>query len=155
MKLTFLAAALVLGNAAFAETPERWFTISQGSYHFKNQAQYNQDNHGFGVEWAFKNEWVHDTRWAGGRFYNSDRRYSNYLGVVATPFRLLDGTFNVQAGALVGTINGYPRAYKGGYFPLAAPMLAMQYGAVGANLFIIPPFKGIPATAALQIKVGF
>jgi hypothetical protein len=153
LALAFLATAAL--SAVHAETPDHWFTISQGSYHFKNQAQYNQDNHGFGFEWMFKNPWVHDTRLAGGRFYNSDRRYSNYWGVVATPLRVFDGTLNMQAGALVGTINGYPRAYQGGYFPLIAPMVSLQYGAAGANIFIIPPFKGIPATAALQIKVGF
>ncbi len=155
MKLALVLAALLLTHAAQGETPERWFTISQGSYHFKNQAQYNQDNPGFGVEWTFKNDWVHDTRVAAGRFFNSDRHYSNYVGVVATPFRVLDGAFNVQTGALFGTINGYPRAYNGGYFPLLAPMVVIQYGAVGANVFIIPPFKGIPATAALRLKVGF
>jgi hypothetical protein len=154
MKLALALLALV-SMSAFCETPERWLTISQGSYHFKNQAQYNQTNPGFGLEWTFKNQWVHDTRVAAGRFYNSDRYYSNYLGVVATPFRVLDGAFNVQAGALLGTINGYPRAYDGGYFPLIAPVITMQYGAAGANIFIIPPFKGIPTTAALQLKVGF
>jgi hypothetical protein len=155
MKLALALLASLCVSAACAETPERWFTISQGSYHFKNQDQYNQNNHGFGFEWSFKNPWVHDTRVAAGRFYNSDRYYSNYVGMVATPYRVIDGTFNVQVGAMLGAINGYPRAYNGGYFPLIAPMIALQYGAAGANIFIIPPFKGIPATAALQLKVGF
>jgi hypothetical protein len=154
-KLTLLMAAALAINSAAAETPDRWFTISQSSYHFKNQSQYNQNNQGFGFEWTVKNPWVHDTRLAGGRFYNSDRYYSNYWGVVATPYRLIDGTFNVQAGALLGTINGYPRANNGGYFPLLAPVISVQYGAAGANIFIIPPFAGVPATAALQLKVGF
>jgi hypothetical protein len=155
MKLMIGVLVLSLLGTAQAQTPEHWLTISQGSYHFKNREQYNQDNHGFGFEWSFKNDWMHDTRWVGGRFYNSDRRYSNYAGVIATPYRALEGGLQIQFGALLGVINGYPRAYKGGYFPLLAPVVTVQHGAVGTNVFIIPPFKGIPATAALQLKVGF
>lgn len=151
----FMASIVLPVRTAQADTPAYWLTISQGSYHFKNREQYNQDNRGFGFEAQFKNDWVHNTRWVGGRFYNSDRQYSNYAGVLAAPYTLLDGGIKIQAGALLGAINGYPRAYGGGYFPLLAPVLALQHGAVGTNIFIIPPFKGIPATAALQLKVGF
>ncbi len=155
MKKIIGALVTLVCSLAQAQPPDPWLTISQGSYHFKDREQYNQDNPGFGFEWGFKNEWVHDTRWVGGRFYNSDRRYSNYAGVIATPYRALEGSLHIKFGALVGVINGYPRAYNGGYFPLLAPVVTLQHGAVGANVFIIPPFKGIPATAALQLKVGF
>jgi hypothetical protein len=155
MKLALALLATTALSVATAETPDHWLTISQSSYHFKNPEQYNQDNHGFGFETTLKNNWVHDTRLTLGRFYNSDRRYSNYLGLVATPYHLLDGSLNAQAGAMVGMINGYPRANNGGYFVMIAPMISVQYGAAGANFFIIPPFKGIPATIALQLKAGF
>ncbi len=152
-----MLVALLAAGGVSGETPDRWLTISQGSYHLNVEAgkHYNQTNPGFGFEWAFKNQWVHNTRWVGGRFYNSDWRYSNYVGVIATPFELIDTAYKVQWGAVLGTINGYPTARNGAWLPMLAPVIQVSSGPVGANVYLIPPIKGIPATLGLQLKVGF
>jgi hypothetical protein len=157
MKSALAIFGLLTASAAQADAPEHWLTMSQGSYHLNPQAgkRYNQSNPGFGFEWAFKNDWVRNTRWIGGRFYNSDWHYSNYAGVLATPFNWLEGEYKVQAGAVLGTINGYPTARNGGWLPMIAPLVQISYGPVGTNVYLIPPIKGVPATLGVQLKVGF
>ena len=125
-----------------------------GSQHLQNASQYNQQNFGLGVEIPFQADWlpVADARYALGFFRNSERARSIYAGAFLFPFGKPQDT--LKFGALVGVINGYERANHGGFFPLVVPTLAFELDGLGANLFLVPPVAGIPATLALQVKMG-
>jgi hypothetical protein len=136
-------------------TAKRWVSIGIGSHHLSNASQYNQNNPGLGIEIPFTNPWMPsiDSRYALGFFRNSERATSTYGGAFFFPWA--HDASHIKAGALVGIINGYERANNSGFFPLVVPTLAYEGKGFGANLFLIPPVAGIPATLALQVKVGF
>jgi hypothetical protein len=141
--------------ATDAPTAKRWVSIGVGSQHLSNASQYNQNNPGLGIEIPFTNPWMPsiDSRYVLGFFRNSERATSTYGGAFFFPWA--HEASHIKAGALVGIINGYERANNGGFFPLVVPTLAYEGKVFGANLFLIPPVAGIPATLALQVKVGF
>lgn len=132
-----------------------WVSVGVGSQHFQNASQYNQKNLGLGLEIPFQAEWlpVADARAVLGFFRNSERARSIYAGAFLFPFAKPQDA--IKFGALVGLINGYERANNGGFFPLLVPTLAYEQSGFGANLFLVPPVAGIPATFALQVKMGF
>jgi hypothetical protein len=132
-----------------------WVSVGVGSQHLQNASQYNQQNFGLGVEIPFQADWlpVVDTRYALGFFRNSERARSIYAGAFLFPFAKPQDP--IKLGALVGVINGYERANHGGFFPLVVPTLAFEQNGFGANLFLVPPVAGIPATLALQVKMGY
>ncbi|MEG0884489.1 MAG: hypothetical protein RSH52_24955, partial [Janthinobacterium sp.] len=72
-----------------------------------------------------------------GRFYNSDRAYSNYLGVYYQPIKV--GPLRV--GAVVGGFSGYPKMRDGGWFPALVPTISYEYQRVGVNIAIVPSYK--------------
>lgn len=159
----FLAALVAAGSLAtspaFAEESESddWLTwhdfesrnqlwINPGmiSYHF--QDGYNNDNWGFGAEYRFANV----ASVTAGRFYNSDRAYSNYAGVYWQPIGL--GPFNI--GLVAGGFNGYPQTNNGGWFAAALPAITYEGKWVGGNLFVIPTMGDrVHGALSLQLKL--
>lgn len=135
--------------------PRYWISVGVGSQHLKDASQYNQNNPGLGIEVPFQAEALGamDTRYALGFFRNSERARSIYIGAFVFPWASSDSHW--KFGALAGVINGYHRANNGGFFPLLVPTLAYEHQNLGANVFLVPPVAGIPATLALQLKWGF
>jgi hypothetical protein len=139
-----LAAALLAccSTSALADTfdviepaplKEVWLNAGFYSYHFQRDKGLNDSNPGLGGEYRFSTV----ASATVGRFYNSDRAYSNYAGVYYQPFALGP----VRIGAVFGAFDGYPKMRNGGWFPAAIPTLSYEYKSVGLNLAIVPTYK--------------
>ena len=121
-----------------------WINPGMISYHFQNG--YNNDNWGGGAEYRFANV----ASVTVGRFYNSDRAYSNYAGVYWQPIGI--GPFNI--GLVAGGFNGYPQTNNGGWFAAALPAITYEGKWVGGNLFIIPTMGDrVHGALSLQLKL--
>jgi hypothetical protein len=112
---------------------EVWVNPGFYSYHFQRDKGLNDKNPGLGVEYRFSTV----SSLTAGRFYNSDREYSNYLGVYYQPFEI----GRVRLGVVAGGFNGYPKMREGGWFLAAIPVLSYEYERVGLNLGIVPTYK--------------
>ena len=80
---------------------EVWLNAGFYSYHFQRDQGLNDSNPGLGGEYRLSTV----TSLTAGRFYNSDRQYSNYAGVYYQPFAI----GSVRLGAVIGGFNGYPK----------------------------------------------
>lgn len=112
---------------------EVWLNAGFYSRHFQRDKNLNDSNPGLGVEYRFSSV----ASVTAGRFYNSDREYSNYAGIYYQPFAIGD----VRLGAVVGGFNGYPKMRDGGWFPAIIPVASYEYKRVGLNFAIIPSYK--------------
>ena len=92
-----------------------WINPGMVSYHFQTDQNLNGGNWGAGLEYRFNTV----ASVTAGRFYNSDRAYSNYAGVYYQPVAI--GPFKI--GAVFGGFNGYPQTNSGGWFAAAVPAL--------------------------------
>ncbi|MEW6371794.1 MAG: hypothetical protein AB1584_12720 [Pseudomonadota bacterium] len=128
--------------------PKSEFWIDSGflTAHFNTGDNLNGNNKGLGAEYRFSGTMAA----TAGRFYNSDRAWSNYAGVLWQPYAL--GTLRV--GAALAAFDGYPRMRDGGWFPALIPTLTYDYGRVGVNLGIIPSYKDrLYGGISLQFKL--
>jgi len=138
-----LTAGILLTSAAHGEDlfhiieskplNEVWLNAGFYSRHFQRDKNLNDSNPGLGVEYRFSSV----ASVTAGRFYNSDREYSNYAGIYYQPFAI----GNVRLGAVVGAFNGYPKMRDGGWFPAIIPVASYEYKRVGLNFAIIPSYK--------------
>ena len=94
-KIGFCLAALGASAMAVADDdlfqiiqPESksqvWVNPGMVSYHFQTNQNLNGGNWGAGVEYRFNTV----ASLTAGRFYNSDREYSNYAGVYYQPIAI-------------------------------------------------------------------
>lgn len=121
-----------------------WLNPGMASYHF--QKGYNNGNWGLGAEYRFANV----ASLTAGRFYNSDRAYSNYAGVYWQPIGI--GPFNF--GLVAGGFNGYPKTNNGGWFAAALPAITYEGKWLGGNLFIVPTVGDrVHGALSLQLKL--
>lgn len=125
---------------------ELWVNPGFYSYHFQRDKGLNDSNPGIGAEYRFSTV----ASATAGRFYNSDRAYSNYAGVYYQPVAL--GPFRL--GAVVGGFNGYPKMRDGGWFLAAIPVLSFDYQRVGVNLSFVPSYKD-RLYGALSVQLKF
>ena len=114
------------------------------SLHFDQSKNLNNGNWGVGAEYRF-NTMVSATI---GRFYNSNREYSNYAGVYYQPI----AAGPIKVGAVVGGFNGHPQTNNGGWFPAALPALTWEGDRVGANVFVIPTIVD-KANGAISVQL--
>lgn len=153
----WICAALLLAACAGARAQafdvidskplgEVWLNPGFYSYHFKRDKDLNDSNPGLGAEYRFSSV----ASATAGRFYNSDRAYSNYAGVYYQPIALGP----LRLGAVVGAFNGYPKMRDGGWFPALIPTISYEYKSVGLNLAIIPPYKDrLYGALSFQLKL--
>jgi hypothetical protein len=128
--------------------PENQFWINPGmvSYHFQQDKNLNGGNWGTGLEYRFNTV----ASLTAGRFYNSDRQYSNYAGVYYQPIAVGP----IKIGAVFGSFNGYPASNNGGWFAAALPALTWEGDLLGANIFIIPTVGDrVHGAISLQLKI--
>jgi hypothetical protein len=125
---------------------ELWINPGFYSYHFDRERNLNDRNPGIGGEYRLSTV----TAVTAGRFYNSDRQYSNYAGVYYQPVAIGP----VRLGAVVGGFSGYPKMRDGGWFLAAIPVLSFEYQRVGANIAVIPRYKD-RLYGALSIQLKF
>lgn len=152
MKSLRIAALMLLATSASAETIESaplnevWLNGGFYTAHFQRDKDLNGANGGIGAEWRFSTV----ASATAGRFYNSDRAYSNYVGVFYQPWKIGP----VRVGAVVGGFDGYPKMRNGGWFPAAIPTLSYEYERVGINVAIIPSYKDrLYGGISLQLKL--
>jgi hypothetical protein len=125
---------------------ELWLNPGFYSYHYQRDKGLNDSNPGFGAEYRFSTV----ASVTAGRFYNSDRAYSDYLGVYYQPVALGP----VRIGAAFGGFNGYPKMRDGGWFLAAVPVLSFDYQRVGVNLSIVPSYKDrLYGAISIQLKL--
>ncbi|HEU5435072.1 MAG TPA: hypothetical protein VFU95_01535 [Telluria sp.] len=142
MKAAVLCLALCVSTAQADElftridaAPQSQLWIDSGflTYHFNRDKDLNGSNTGLGVEYRFRG----DLAATAGRFYNSDRAYSNYVGAIWQPYAIGP----VRLGAVIGAFNGYPKTRDGGWFPALIPAATFDYQRVGVNVAIVPSYK--------------
>ena len=122
-----------------------WINPGMVSYHFEQDKNLNGGNWGAGLEYRFNTV----ASATAGRFYNSDRAYSNYAGVYYQPIAIGP----IKIGAVIGGFNGYPATNNGGWFAAALPALTWEGDWVGANVFIIPTIGDrVHGAISLQLK---
>jgi hypothetical protein len=121
--------------AGIDSSPRSEFWIDSGflTAHFDRDKGLNGENHGLGAEYRFSAT----TAAVAGRFYNSDRAYSNYAGAIWQPWAIGP----VRLGAAFAAFNGYPHMRDGGWFPAVVPTATVEYGRVGLNIGVVPSYK--------------
>ena len=125
---------------------EVWLNPGFYSYHFQRDKNFNDSNPGFGIEYRFSTV----ASATVGRFYNSDRRYSNYAGIYYQPVAI--GAFRL--GAVIGGFDGYPKMNDGGWFLAAIPVASFDYKSVGINIAVVPTYKDrLHGAISIQPKV--
>lgn len=151
MKKTAIALALLLCAQAQAQEQddgkrsELWLATGFATYHFQSDKDLNGQNPGVGIEYRFSDV----AAVTAGRFYNSDREHSKYVGVYYQPWSYR----GVKLGAVVGAFDGYPNMRDGGWFPALIPAATYEYKRVGVNLAVIPTYKNrLHGGISLQLK---
>jgi hypothetical protein len=126
---------------------ETWLNAGFYSYHFQRDKNLNDSNPGIGAEYRFSTV----ASLTAGRFYNSDRQYSNYAGVYYQPFSI----GGVRVGVVAGGFNGYPKMRNGGWFLAAIPVASFDYGRVGVNIGVVPTYKDrLYGALSFQLKLN-
>jgi hypothetical protein len=123
-----------------------WINPGMASYHFQQDRNFNGANWGLGLEYQFSTV----ASVTAGRFYNSDRDYSNYAGFYYQP--ILIGP--IKTGIVAGAFSGYPAANHGGWFAAALPAFTWEGDWIGATLFTIPTI-GDRVHGALSLQIKF
>lgn len=129
-----------------APKSELWLDSGFATWHFDSDQDLNGANRGLGAEYRFSGTLAA----TAGRFYNSDRAYSNYAGVIWQPYAIGP----VRLGAAIAAFNGYPNMRSGGWFPAAIPTATVEYGRVGVNIGIVPSYKDrLYGGVSVQLKL--
>jgi hypothetical protein len=128
-----------------ADAPSVWINVGGFSRHFNRQANYNERNFGFGLEWRHSPE----VALMAGVYDNSLRKHSQYLAVNWQPWQIGP----VKLGAAIGVLNGYPAIERGGTFFAALPMASIEGRRFGINLGVIPSMKNVDGALLLQFKL--
>jgi hypothetical protein len=144
----FAASFARAGTIEAQPINELWINPGFATLHFQSDKDLNGNNRGLGGEYRFSTV----ASVTAGRFYNSDRMWSNYVGVYYQPWRV--GPFRL--GAVLGAFDGYPKMRDGGWFPAVIPAVSYEYERVGVNIGIIPTYKdrlygGISFQAKLKL----
>ncbi|WP_420992763.1 hypothetical protein ACKI2N_006270 [Cupriavidus sp. 30B13] len=123
-----------------------WLNAGLLSYHFNRAAHYNAYNWGFGADVRVSEDFT----LSAGEYRNSVRYHSVYATVAWQPLHL--GPLRI--GAAAGAIRGYPDVNNGGWSPMAAPVIGIEYGRVGASLIYVPTIRGkVDGCISLQIRI--
>lgn len=125
---------------------EVWLNGGFYSEHFDRDKGLNNSNYGLGAEYRFSTV----ASATAGRFYNSDREYSNYVGVYYQPVYIGP----VRLGVVAGGFNGYPKMRHGDWFLAAIPVASIEYKRIGMNLAVIPSYKDrLYGALSFQLKI--
>ncbi len=152
MKLPSLlaGASLLLPALASAQVDISQVWINPGFYslHFDRNKGLEDANPGLGIEWPIDKTFSV----TAGRFRNSDRAYSNYIGLYVMPFEF----HGVKLGAVVGGFDGYQMTNNGGWFPALIPTAAIEGRHWGLNIAIIPSIRDkLYGALSFQLKYRF
>ncbi|MGO4330446.1 hypothetical protein AB4Z48_03140 [Cupriavidus sp. 2TAF22] len=127
-------------------SPQVWLNAGFLSYHFNHAAHYNAYNWGFGIDLRVSEDFT----LSAGEYRNSMRYHSTYATVSWQPLHLGPLRIGVAAGA----VRGYPDINHGGWSPMAAPVIGVEYRRVGASLIYVPTMRGkVDGCISLQIRI--
>lgn len=133
-------------QALTPHTPQLWLSPGFYAYHFQRHLDLNDNAAGLGVEYRYSN----DSALAAGIYHNSNWRTSHYLGYYWQPLAI----GRLRLGAVIGALNGYPGTRNGGWFPAALPVVSVEYGRLGMNLYLVPTYKDVVhGSIAIQLKL--
>jgi hypothetical protein len=125
---------------------EVWLNAGFYSYHFERDLNLDDNNLGIGAEYRFSNV----SALTIGGFHNSDLQISRYAALLWQPIEIA----GVRLGVLLGTINGYPMAFNGQFFPIILPVASFEYKFVGFNLTVVPTIPNLlHGSISLQMKL--
>lgn len=125
---------------------ELWLNAGFYSYHFQTEKNLDNNNIGLGTEYRYST--IHSI--TAGRFHNSDRLTSDYVAWYWQPV----AWGPIRLGALVGAIDGYPRANNGAWFPLVLPVASYEYKNIGISFTVVPTYQDMLYGAiSLQLKL--
>lgn len=155
LALTACLAVVITPSPARAESfrqiesapmDELWLNAGFYSYHFQKDRDLDNNNWGLGFEYRYST--VNSI--TAGRFHNSDKQMSDYLAWAWQPWAL----GQVRLGALLGAIDGYPKAFDGAWFPLILPVASVEYERLGLNFTVVPTYKEtLHGSITLQLKL--
>lgn len=128
-----LALGMAGLHASAQSSGALWLNPGFYSVHFDRSADLNNVNQGLGAEYQVNGDWS----LTAGRFLNSERAWSNYVGAYYQPWRF----GNARIGAALGAFDGYPRAANGGWFPAAISAATWEFHGLGINVLLVPPIK--------------
>ncbi|HEX9173796.1 MAG TPA: hypothetical protein VF861_14160 [Telluria sp.] len=129
-----------------APRSEFWLDTGFATAHFDRNEELNGANRGLAAEYRFAGTMAA----AAGRFYNSDRRWSNYAGLIWQPYAIGP----LRAGAALAMFDGYPRMRDGGWFPALIPTFTFEHKRAGVNIGVIPSYKDrLYGGVSVQLKL--
>ena len=129
-------AAPTATATAFDGTARRsqlWLATGFATYHFQSDKDLNGRNPGVGLEYRLSEA----SSLTAGRFFNSDRQHSRYVGMYYQPLAWA----GVRFGGVVGGFDGYPKMRDGGWFPAIIPTATWEVRRVGINVAVVPTYK--------------
>ena len=148
---TLALPALAPAQTGAPDGPRLWLNPGVYSHHFDRGKNLRDSNWGFGGEWWLTREQAV----VAGSFINSNDRRSHYAAWMWRPLNTEWAGLRVGAGLAAGLFDGYPNYRDGAWFPLAMPVLTLEYGRVGVNLWPTPRIAGrTDAALSFQFKVG-
>jgi len=125
---------------------EYWANAGMYSRHFQREKGLSDSNPGLGIEYRYSST----SSLIAGRFYNSDRQYSNYGGMVYQPLAVA----GVRLGAALAAFDGYPRMRNGGAFLALVPVASLEWQRFGLNICYVPSYKDrLYGAVSLQLKL--
>jgi hypothetical protein len=150
LRAAFVCLLALCPCAALAGAPVQvWLDPGFFSYHFKD-ADYQQDNYGFGVGVFVAPE----HGFQAGTFINSNDERSHYAAYHWRPWGWNPAGVSVRAGLAFGVMDGYSNTNNGHWFPVVLPVLSAEYGHLGANLLFAPhPHNGSAIALQLRLRV--
>ena len=155
--ITLLCGTLLATSAAAGEADKGFATqvwVNPGIYaeHFDRSKNLRNDNVGFGVEVLLPQN--HGLM--AGSYANSNRARTHYAAYQWRPLHWQAAGLNLSGAIVAGVFDGYPNYRRGGWFPAAMPMLAIEGERFGANIGVVPTIKNrLDGAIAIQVKLRF
>lgn len=148
--LTALFTIGALGAEPHHFTPRVWLTPGMYSYHFNRDKGLRDANPGLGIEVGFApNQAV-----MAGTYINSNNARSRYIGWAWRPLRRRFVGLQIEAGAAVALIDGYPFYKDGGWFAAPLPLVSIEGRRFGVNLSLIPTLRNrVDGALSFQFKL--
>lgn len=129
-----------------SERPSVWINPGFLSHHFDQSKGFREYNYGSGIQVNLSST----NSIIGGEYQNSDNVHSSYLGWIWQPYHVGIARFGIWAGG----INGYPAMQNGGWFPVAFPVVSLEYKAVGINFTVFPNYQEkVYGAIVVQLKL--
>jgi hypothetical protein len=143
-----LALGLATRCAASEDYPQVWLNPGFLSYHADREADFRENNIGFGAEAVF----APDHGLLAGNFINSQNFRSHYAMYEWRPLHWQRHGVNISGGLIAGVIDGYPDYHDGGWYSGVLPMLFFEGKRFGVNFTIVPGRTLDSRLVAIQLK---